>query len=145
VVFDLWKHPDPRARANNHSPRTLTVDAHLLDNHPDIVSRIVRRVLLAGQWAEDHRDEAIQYLAREAIASVLVMSPLMPAAFFSDALTFSLPDSQDISAPASRTLPACFSLKTSRSTRPRSSGALTFGAPLTASSFDGFAICLHRW
>jgi ABC-type nitrate/sulfonate/bicarbonate transport system substrate-binding protein len=29
------------------------------------VSRIVRRVLLAGQWAEDHRDEAIQYLARE--------------------------------------------------------------------------------
>jgi hypothetical protein len=52
------------------------------------------------------------------------MSPLMPAAFFSAALTFSLPASHDINAPASRTLPACFSVKTSRRTRPRSSGAL---------------------
>jgi ABC-type nitrate/sulfonate/bicarbonate transport system substrate-binding protein len=65
VVFDVWNHPDPRARANNHSPRTLTVDAHLLDNHPDIVARVIRRVVLAGLWAEDHADDAIAYLARE--------------------------------------------------------------------------------
>lgn len=65
VVFDVWKHPDPRARANNHSPRTFTVDSHLLDSRPDIVARVLRRVLLAGQWAEENPTEAIQYLARE--------------------------------------------------------------------------------
>ncbi|MFL5306140.1 MAG: ABC transporter substrate-binding protein [Polyangia bacterium] len=65
TVFDLWKHPATRGRANNHSPRTLTVDGALADNHPDVVARIVRRVLEAGQWAADHRAEAIAYVARE--------------------------------------------------------------------------------
>jgi ABC-type nitrate/sulfonate/bicarbonate transport system substrate-binding protein len=65
VVFDVWAHPDPRARANNHSPRTLTVDANLADNHPDVVARILRRVLSAGQWAEQNPSRAIEYLARE--------------------------------------------------------------------------------
>lgn len=65
VVFDVWKHPDPRARANNHSPRTLTVDAELAENHPDIVARIVRRVIQAGEWAEKNPARAIEYLAKE--------------------------------------------------------------------------------
>jgi ABC-type nitrate/sulfonate/bicarbonate transport system substrate-binding protein len=65
VVFDVWNHPDPRARANNHSPRTFTVDAALADNHPDVVARVVRRVLQAGQWAEDHQAEATAYVAKE--------------------------------------------------------------------------------
>jgi len=65
TVFDVWKHPATRARANNHSPRTLTVDGHLLDNDPDVVARIVGRVLQAGQWAADNRADAIAYIARE--------------------------------------------------------------------------------
>ncbi len=65
VVFDVWSHPDPRARANNHSPRTLTVDANLADNHPDVVARILRRVVQAGQWAEQNPGRALEYLARE--------------------------------------------------------------------------------
>ena len=65
TIFDIWKHPATRGRANNHSPRTLTVDGALADNHPDVVARIVRRVLEAGQWAADHRAEAIAYVARE--------------------------------------------------------------------------------
>jgi ABC-type nitrate/sulfonate/bicarbonate transport system substrate-binding protein len=65
VVFDVWNHPDPKARANNHSPRTLTVDAALADNHPDVVARVLRRVLQAGQWAADHRAEATAYVAKE--------------------------------------------------------------------------------
>jgi ABC-type nitrate/sulfonate/bicarbonate transport system substrate-binding protein len=65
TIFDVWKHPATRDRANNHSPRTFTVDGALADNHPDVVARIVRRVLEAGQWAADHRAEAIAYVARE--------------------------------------------------------------------------------
>lgn len=65
TIFDVWKHPATRGHANNHSPRTLTVDGSLADNHPDVVARIVRRVLRAGQWAADHRAEAIAYVARE--------------------------------------------------------------------------------
>jgi ABC-type nitrate/sulfonate/bicarbonate transport system substrate-binding protein len=69
TVFDVWKHPATRGRANNHSPRTLTVDGALADNHPDVVARIVRRVLEAGQWAADHRTEAIAYVGRETNSS----------------------------------------------------------------------------
>jgi ABC-type nitrate/sulfonate/bicarbonate transport system substrate-binding protein len=69
TVFDVWKHPATRGRANNHSPRTLTVDGALADNHPEVVARIVRRVLEAGQWAADHRAEAIAYVARETNSS----------------------------------------------------------------------------
>jgi ABC-type nitrate/sulfonate/bicarbonate transport system substrate-binding protein len=65
IVFDVWNHPDPRARANNHSPRTLTVDAALVDSHPGVVARVLRRVLEAGQWAEEHPAEARAYVARE--------------------------------------------------------------------------------
>ena len=69
TIFDIWKHPATRGRANNHSPRTLTVDGALADNHPEVVARIVRRVLDAGQWAADHRAEAIAYVARETSSS----------------------------------------------------------------------------
>lgn len=69
VVFDTWKDPEARRRANNHSPRTLTVDAQLADNHPDIVARLVKRTLLAGQWADSHPREAIEYVARETNSS----------------------------------------------------------------------------
>ncbi len=65
VVFDVLSHPDPRARANNHSPRTLTVDLKLSDEHPDVVARLVRRVVQAGHWAREHRAEAVAYVARE--------------------------------------------------------------------------------
>jgi ABC-type nitrate/sulfonate/bicarbonate transport system substrate-binding protein len=65
VVFDTWKVPEVRVRANNHSPRTLTVDGELADQHPEIVARIVKRALLAGEWAEAHPREAVAYVARE--------------------------------------------------------------------------------
>jgi ABC-type nitrate/sulfonate/bicarbonate transport system substrate-binding protein len=65
VIFDVGRHPDPKVRVNNSSPRTLTVDAQFLDNHFDLAVRLVKRVLLAGRWAEDHRSEAVAYVARE--------------------------------------------------------------------------------
>jgi len=68
-VFDLGKHPDPKVRVNNGSPRTLTVDAGLLERNPDVVVRLLKRVLQAGRWAEAHPREALAYVARETFSS----------------------------------------------------------------------------
>jgi ABC-type nitrate/sulfonate/bicarbonate transport system substrate-binding protein len=65
VIYDIGKHPDPKVRVNNGSPRTLTVDAALVRNHPDVAVRLVKLVLQAGQWAAQHHDEAVTYVARE--------------------------------------------------------------------------------
>lgn len=65
VLFDVGTHPDPRVRINNGSPRTLTVDARLLDRNFGLAVRLVERVLLAGQWAADNPREAIRYVAEE--------------------------------------------------------------------------------
>lgn len=69
IVYDVGGHPDPKVRVNNGSPRTLTVDQALLDRDPSIVVRVLKKVLLAGEWAEQHRDEAIRYVARETQSS----------------------------------------------------------------------------
>jgi ABC-type nitrate/sulfonate/bicarbonate transport system substrate-binding protein len=69
VVFDLGQHPDPKVRINNGSPRTLTVDAGLLDNNPDLAVRLVRRVLQAGRWAQENPREAVAYVAQETRSS----------------------------------------------------------------------------
>ncbi len=65
VIFDLGKHSDPKVRVNNGSPRTLTVDAKLLDDNLDLAVRLVERVLLAGQWAADNPRDAVAYVAKE--------------------------------------------------------------------------------
>lgn len=65
TVFDVGAHPDPKVRVNNGSPRTLTVDAGLLAERPDLAARLVKRVLVAGRWAEGHAREAVTLIARE--------------------------------------------------------------------------------
>jgi ABC-type nitrate/sulfonate/bicarbonate transport system substrate-binding protein len=65
IVYDVGAHPDPKVRVNNGSPRTLTVDAALLEREPELVARLVKQVLLAGRWAEEHPSEAVAYVARE--------------------------------------------------------------------------------
>lgn len=69
IIADLGFHPDPKVRINNGTPRTLTVDAGLIEERPDLVTRFLRRVLDAGDWAAAHPDEAIAYIAREAGSS----------------------------------------------------------------------------
>jgi ABC-type nitrate/sulfonate/bicarbonate transport system substrate-binding protein len=69
VLFDVGKHPDPKVRVNNGSPRTLTVDAELLDKNLDLAVRLTERVLQAGQWASDNPREAIRYVAKETYSS----------------------------------------------------------------------------
>ncbi|WP_289536995.1 ABC transporter substrate-binding protein [Pseudomonas sp. SO81] len=65
VVVDVGSHPDPLIRANIGTPRTLTVDQHLLDEHFDAAVLILDTVLRAEQWAWAHPEETRRFLARE--------------------------------------------------------------------------------
>lgn len=69
TVIDTGIHPEPLIRANNGTPRTLTVDKHLLDNHFDAAVRIVDQVLRAEAWAHANPDETRRFLARESNSS----------------------------------------------------------------------------
>jgi ABC-type nitrate/sulfonate/bicarbonate transport system substrate-binding protein len=69
TVIDTGSHPEPLIRSNNGTPRTLTVDQHLIDNHFDAAVRIVDQVIGAEQWAWHHPDETRQFLARESNSS----------------------------------------------------------------------------
>jgi ABC-type nitrate/sulfonate/bicarbonate transport system substrate-binding protein len=68
-VIDTGSHPDPLIRANNGTPRTLTVDQNLLENHFDAAVRIVEQVIRAEEWAWSHPEETRQFLARESNTS----------------------------------------------------------------------------
>lgn len=69
TVIDTGSHPDPLIRSNNGTPRTLTVDQNLIENHFDAAVRIVDQVLSAEQWAWTHPEETRQFLARESNSS----------------------------------------------------------------------------
>ena len=65
LIVDIGRHPDPLVVANNHSPRTFTVDGHLLRTRPEVVVRLLERVLEAGAWAARHPEETRAYISRE--------------------------------------------------------------------------------
>lgn len=65
TVIDTGSHPDPLIRSNNGTPRTLTVDRHLLENHFDASRTLVDTVLRTEQWAWANPEETRRFLARE--------------------------------------------------------------------------------
>ncbi len=65
VVADLGSHPDPLIRANNCTPRPLTVDQRLLDERPDLVVALVRTVIETGEWAAQHADDTVRFIGLE--------------------------------------------------------------------------------
>ncbi|MRW90690.1 ABC transporter substrate-binding protein [Duganella sp. FT80W] len=69
TIIDTGIHPDPLIRANNGTPRTLSVDTNLLDHHFDAAVTIVEQVLRAEEWAHQHPDETRRFLARETNSS----------------------------------------------------------------------------
>ncbi len=73
VVAEISEHPDPLVRANNGSPRPLTVDARFLDERPDLIERLLRRVVAVGRWAEDNADHAARLIARQGGVSIEVV------------------------------------------------------------------------
>lgn len=69
TVIDTGSHPDPLIRSNNGTPRTLAVDEHLLQAHPQVARTLLGAVLRAERWAHQHPDETRRYLARETNSS----------------------------------------------------------------------------
>ena len=65
VVADIGNHADPLVRANNATPRTLTVDGHLVRTRPEAVAQVVKAILDAGEWARQNPAETAAYVGRE--------------------------------------------------------------------------------
>jgi ABC-type nitrate/sulfonate/bicarbonate transport system substrate-binding protein len=63
-VIDLGLHPNPLVRVNHGTPRTITVDAALLERG-DIVAHLLAGLLRAADWASGHRDDLDRVLAAE--------------------------------------------------------------------------------
>ena len=88
-VFDLADLPDEVQRANNSTPLTLTVDAGFIDQHRDILVRILRRILQAERWARDHHQDAVRFIAREqAVSEQIVEAAFGERLYDSIALDF---------------------------------------------------------
>ncbi|MDR1461548.1 MAG: ABC transporter substrate-binding protein [Azoarcus sp.] len=69
TVIDTGSHPDPLIRSNNGTPRTLTVDRHLIDHHFSAVVLLIEQILRAEAWARDNADETRRFLALETNSS----------------------------------------------------------------------------
>jgi ABC-type nitrate/sulfonate/bicarbonate transport system substrate-binding protein len=63
-VIELGFHPDPLVRVNNGTPRTITVDAGLLER-PGAVAGVLAALLRAADWAAANRGEHHRVLAAE--------------------------------------------------------------------------------
>lgn len=63
-VIDLGFHPDALVRVNNGTPRTITVDAALLERE-GVVESVLAGLLRAADWAADHREDLARVLAAE--------------------------------------------------------------------------------
>lgn len=69
TVIDTGAHADPLVRSNNGTPRTLTVDAPLLEQHPEVADGILDAVLRAERWAWQNPEDTRRYLAQETNSS----------------------------------------------------------------------------
>ncbi|KQQ64387.1 monooxygenase [Pseudomonas sp. Leaf127] len=69
TVIDTGSHPEPLIRSNNATPRTLTVDQHLLDHHFDVATGILEAVLRAEHWARQHPQDTRRFLSWEVNSS----------------------------------------------------------------------------
>ncbi len=65
ILFDIGSHPDPYIRVSNCAPRPLTINAETVENHPDIVARLLRKVVQAGEWAKKNPAETVTLIARD--------------------------------------------------------------------------------
>jgi ABC-type nitrate/sulfonate/bicarbonate transport system substrate-binding protein len=66
VVYNVHDHPDPRVRHNNAIPQALTVSGSLVRDRPDLVARVVARILVAAEWARQERERVVHIAALEA-------------------------------------------------------------------------------
>jgi ABC-type nitrate/sulfonate/bicarbonate transport system substrate-binding protein len=64
-VAGVGRHLDPAVRISATTPATITVDAELLERHPNLVVRLLAVLLRAGAWAQLNAPEATRLLAAE--------------------------------------------------------------------------------
>jgi len=64
-VFDLTSLASDIDRANNGSPLVFAVKSDLLEQRPDLIHRILLRVLQAEQRLRQRPSDAVRYVARE--------------------------------------------------------------------------------
>jgi len=65
VVVGEVDHSGPPSEWVNNQPYPLTLSGPLIDEHPDIASRLIARVREAGVWARDHEIETKRIIAAE--------------------------------------------------------------------------------
>jgi ABC-type nitrate/sulfonate/bicarbonate transport system substrate-binding protein len=69
VIIDTSAQTSRLLHANNGNPRPLTVDSELLEQHPDIVARVLACAIEAGEWAGAHAADVRAYIGRETRAA----------------------------------------------------------------------------
>ncbi len=80
VVHDLANEPTRLGQTSNSFPYTLTVSGALLKERPDLVARLLSRVLEAAEWAKTHHDEVVRITAQElGVAEEFVHKAFGPA------------------------------------------------------------------
>ncbi len=65
VVHDISLQPERIAKTSNSFPYTFTVSGRFLKERPDLVARLLARILEAAEWAKTHQDEVVRVTARE--------------------------------------------------------------------------------
>ncbi len=65
VGIDLDRLPERRFRVNNGTPRPITVNNHLLENHFDLVVRFLAQTLRAADWAASNLEGVKDILQSE--------------------------------------------------------------------------------
>lgn len=64
-VIDLNLQSDRLLRANNGTPRPITIDRAFLDRHPDIVKRYLAVLARTARWAGRNQGETVRLIAQE--------------------------------------------------------------------------------
>lgn len=91
IVFDQAEQDDLIARVNNGVPDTVTVSGELARTRPELVARVLARMLEAAAWAKANPEESARLLSHR----LQLPTALLEAAYhdtFTNALEVSLPD-----------------------------------------------------
>jgi ABC-type nitrate/sulfonate/bicarbonate transport system substrate-binding protein len=78
VVYDSHDEANRLTRTNNAIPQLLSVSAGLLRDRPDLVARVLARIIEAGEWAKHNRAEVVRFTALEAGVSEEVVDQTYP-------------------------------------------------------------------
>jgi sulfonate transport system substrate-binding protein len=70
ALLDINANPDPFVRVNAGTPRPITVDRTLAEEHPEIVARYLAVLLRTAAWAGNNRADVVRAVAAETGKSV---------------------------------------------------------------------------